>query len=220
MPAAMRLRTLNDGDVSSDNGNQDHGDGDVATNRLVENEIFRRACQNRNLKHKVWLHVYNLGTASGRLNDLILRDANLGAFHTGVEVLGSEFYHTRADPNRRSGIFRNQRPKEHPVHVYRESVFMGVTPLSSRQITQVLLDCSDAWPSIEYHPISKNCITFSEELLVKLHVPNQFPVWVKGLTKAGKSRLIYPIADWGWQWLKWWHLSNSSNQSEEIVARF
>merc|ERR1712137_840940 len=115
------------------------------------------------------------------------------------------YYYVGADSNKGSGICCDQCPKEHPVHLYRESVFMGETPLSAQQIMEVLCDRLDAWPSLEYHPISKNCITFSEELLVLLRVPEPFPAWVRGISMAVKAPLIYPIADWCWHGLKWSH---------------
>jgi len=211
---------LTDSDFSSDDGDEEFGDGDVAPDPpLLENDLFGRGSKNRKQRHRVWLHVYDLEAITGRLNDLILRDANLGAFHTGVEILGSEYYYACADFSGGSGLFCNQLPKVHPVHMYRESVFMGETPLSTREIKQLILDCCDAWPSIEYHPISKNCVTFAEELLISLRVPEPFPAWVRGVSEAVKSPMIYPIADWSWQWFKWWHLSNSSAQSEEAIVR-
>lgn len=46
----------------------------------------RRRCR------KVWLHIYDLDSMMATMNQSFLQQLGLGAFHTGVEVLGDEWY--------------------------------------------------------------------------------------------------------------------------------
>eukprot|EP00928_Gymnodinium_smaydae_P072183 TRINITY_DN55595_c0_g1_i1.p1 TRINITY_DN55595_c0_g1~~TRINITY_DN55595_c0_g1_i1.p1 ORF type:complete len:249 (-),score=54.73 TRINITY_DN55595_c0_g1_i1:26-772(-) len=153
-------------------------------------------------KHEVWLHVYDLDSMTKTLNEFVLKQANLGAFHCGVEVLDYEWFFAWGDSDEPGIVFHS--PRAHEVHIYRESVCMGETPFSEREIDKVICDLMDAWPSNSYHPISRNCITFAEEFTRMLEVPEPFPPWIRGAADVGKSPALYPIADYGWQWLKWW----------------
>merc|ERR1719252_426083 len=100
--------------------------------------------------HEVWMHVYDLGPITGRLNELVLRGANLGAFHCGVEVLGDEWsfqgFRDAWDNPELSGVVRNE-PREHPAYMYRESLDMGESPLDEDQIDAKIDEFMDAWPA-------------------------------------------------------------------------
>mmetsp|Transcript_34327 Transcript_34327/g.106576 ORF Transcript_34327/g.106576 Transcript_34327/m.106576 type:complete len:192 (-) Transcript_34327:59-634(-) len=152
--------------------------------------------------HEVWLHVYDIDPVTARLNQAVLKSINLGAFHCGVEVLGDEWFFAWGESDA-TGIIWNE-PRLHQVHIYRESVCMGETPLSNDEIRDVVATAMDNWPANSYHPIHRNCITFAEELVQSLRVAEPFPAWVRGAVDAGKSPLLAPVADWGWQWIKWW----------------
>lgn len=156
--------------------------------------------------HQVWLHVYDLGPVTGRLNE-VLRGANLGAFHCGVEVLGDEWsfqgYYDAWDDPTLTGLVRNE-PRSHESYIYRESVFLGSSPCTADEIDQVVDDMTEAWPASSYHVVTKNCINFAMEFTAKLRVPQEFPDWVGGMADAGKTSALLPIADYGWSWFKWW----------------
>eukprot|EP00439_Symbiodinium_sp_Y106_P054265 s656_g7.t1 len=111
----------------------------------------------------LWLHVYDLNETTGYLNNYGLKNASLGLFHAGVEVLGTEYFFGWGDTEL-SGI-RCNRPRQHAVHAYRESVFMGMTPLSEEQVEEAIDSAFEQWPEINYHPIHRNCTLFAEELL-------------------------------------------------------
>lgn len=152
--------------------------------------------------HMVWLHVYDLDSVVAHMNELFLQSLNLGAFHCGVEVLDREWFASWGLSDRTGVIWH--RPKMHSVHIYKESLFMGESPLSEDEIKVVLCDAMDDWPENSYHPISRNCVTFAEELLFALRVPEPFPAWARGAADAASSRVLFPIADYGWEWAKWW----------------
>ncbi|CAE7238957.1 egt-2 [Symbiodinium sp. CCMP2456] len=45
----------------------------------------------------IWLHVYDLGQMTAKLNTFMLRSMGIGAYHVGVEVLGDEWYFRWSD---------------------------------------------------------------------------------------------------------------------------
>jgi len=167
-------------------------------------------------RHLVWLHVYDLGPVTGRLNEFVLRGANLGAFHCGIEVLENEWsfqgFHDAWDDPTLTGIVRNE-PRQHPMYIYRESVNMGYSPLDEAEIDNIIDIMMDSWPANMYHLVTRNCVTFAEELAAELRLPEPFPEWVRGAADAGKSPALFAIADMGWSVFKWW----SSRQAQETA---
>jgi len=161
-----------------------------------------RTDSQRKLEHEVWLHIYDLNETTGFLNDWLLRPMNSGLFHCGVEVLGTEWFFAWGATSY-SGVHCNS-PRMHSVHVYKESVCMGTSALSSSKIESALATLQDTWPECSYHPIEKNCVTFAEAMVAALRVPEPFPVWVRGAADVGKNRLLFPVADFGWRTLKRW----------------
>jgi len=164
-------------------------------------------------QHKVWLHVYDIDAIAARLNEAVLKSLNLGVFHCGVEVLGDEWFFAWGETDV-TGIIWNE-PRSHHVHVYRESVCMGETPLSEAEIRGVIAHAMDSWPANSYHPLTRNCVSFAEELVGSLRVTEPFPPWVRGVVDAGNSPLLFPIADWGWQWVKWWCSTEQQQQQQQ-----
>ncbi|PHJ15563.1 pppde peptidase domain protein [Cystoisospora suis] len=71
----------------------------------------------------VYLHVYDLDPTISKYVNKVMRPLGAGAFHAGVEVYGIEYcYGQTCDDS--SGITIN-RPRKHPVHIYRETIVMG-----------------------------------------------------------------------------------------------
>ncbi|OLP97263.1 hypothetical protein AK812_SmicGene20419 [Symbiodinium microadriaticum] len=149
----------------------------------------------------LWLHVYDLNETTGYLNNYGLKNASLGLFHAGVEVLGTEYFFGWGDTEL-SGI-RCNRPRQHAVHAYRESVFMGMTSLSEEQVEEAIDSAFEQWPEINYHPIHRNCTLFAEEFLRSLKAPEPFPEWVHGAAALGRNEYLRPVVDWSWEWAKW-----------------
>jgi len=157
--------------------------------------------------NEVWIHVYELGRVVRRLNKMVLRPANLGAFHCGLEVLGSEWsfrcFDFAWDDPTMSGVIRNE-PRIHPAYLYRESVMLGHTPLSERAIESLLHIIKEEWPANSYHMVSRNCVTFAEMFAQSLQAPEPFPSWVRGAMDACKAPPLKAISNCAWSWLKWW----------------
>jgi len=171
----------------------------------------------RRKRHEVWLNVYDIDAFTGRLNTAFLRDANLGAFHCGVQVLGEELFFAWGETDS-TGIVWTE-PRSHQVHVYRESISMGESPLSEPEIREVIANAMDAWPANSYHPITRNCVTFAEELIKRLQAPEPCPPWIRGAADAGNAPLLKPIADCGWNWVKWWCTTTPEGSQQEHARR-
>eukprot|EP00418_Pyrodinium_bahamense_P008108 CAMPEP_0179104672 /NCGR_PEP_ID=MMETSP0796-20121207/48570_1 /TAXON_ID=73915 /ORGANISM="Pyrodinium bahamense, Strain pbaha01" /LENGTH=395 /DNA_ID=CAMNT_0020802629 /DNA_START=26 /DNA_END=1213 /DNA_ORIENTATION=+ len=136
----------------------------------------------------VWLHVYDLGQVSRLVLNSWAAQAGGpgGAFHCGVEVLGVEFSFQAiawADPEDNISGVTWHVPKSHPRHVYRESVWLGLTPLCVGEISLVLERLERTWLAKDYHCLRNNCTDFAEELALDLCVPLPFPTWAHGVAK-------------------------------------
>lgn len=153
-------------------------------------------------RHVVWLHIYDLNNVMEKLNNNVLQQMDLGVFHCGVEVLGCEWYFAwgeGTDTGMRRGI-----PRKHPVHVYKESVMMGPTPMSTQEVHDLLNHLRLTWPENSYHPVKRNCIAFAEAIIKGLKVAKPFPARVQGAPRAGRSACVSPAVDVVWRWTKWW----------------
>lgn len=164
--------------------------------------------------NEVWLHVYDLNPLTRRLNELVLQDANLGAFHCGVEVLGVEwsfqgFHGAWSDPSI-SGVVWNE-PRLHPTFPYRESVSLGHTPLGREAISDVLGRLRREWSANSYHLVSHNCLGFAEEFAVALEAVEFLPAWVRGASDACRSPCVGALASYGWEWYAWWSRRNTDD---------
>merc|ERR1719159_456010 len=88
----------------------------------------------------VWLHVYDLTHAARYvLNNWLSKRNGLGAFHCGIEVLGAEWSFQAPssqggeDTDERTGLMCHHA-RVHPVHFYKESVYLGESPLKVSDI--------------------------------------------------------------------------------------
>lgn len=165
----------------------------------------------RRRNHEIWLHIYDLDPVTAHLNDMMLRGAGMGAFHCGVEVLAEEWFFAFGDSDC-TGVLCNE-PKGHQVHVYKESIHMGQSPLTETEVRTVLSEAMDDWPANSYHPVSRSCVNFAEDLLLRLKVPEPFPVWARGAADTGKNAYLYPVVDWSWNWVKWYYSETPSQDT-------
>jgi len=151
--------------------------------RQTDNE---REC----LAFPVWLHIYDLGDLSKYvLNNWLAVMGGLGAFHCGIEVLGAEWAYQAIPRQHTMGIDKRtgvmcHRPKGHPVHSYRESVYLGESSVQVGAIWNTLLALEQKWLASCYHAINHNCVDFAEIFAEKLRTPEPFPAWVRGIAKG------------------------------------
>jgi len=83
------------------------------------------------------------------------------------------------------GIRKSRTPREHRVHVFRQSVPMGRTMLRQRTLHDVLWkDMRRVWQGSNYDMLDHNCIHFCNALLLILGV-DQVPGWICSLHEIG-----------------------------------
>lgn len=136
--------------------------------------------------HQVCVHVYDVDPlAKWTLNRLATGDTDIGAFHCGVEVAGMEYYFTGAPgglTGPASGV-RRHAPRGYNAQLYRESVPLGASPLSTLEILGVLDGLGRQWQAESYNLLSRNCTDFAAQLVVELKPPEPFPAWTHGIAK-------------------------------------
>lgn len=137
----------------------------------------------------VLLNVYDLSANLSFTNDILNNSfmKSMGAFHAAIEVYGDEwgFYKTPIPMN--TGICKNRRPKEHPVHVYRQSINLGKTQLKDWELRWLIHGkLAQSWKGATYDVLNQNCIHFCDELAMHLGVA-PVPRWITGLHETGAA---------------------------------
>lgn len=133
------------------------------------------------------VHVYDVCLLAQRtLNRWATGGSGIGAFHCGVEVAGWEYYFTGVPRgtgrHAASGVRRHQPMRFHDG-LYRESVPLGVSPLSSLEVAGVLERLVREWRAESYNLLSRNCTDFAAELVAELGPSEPFPAWAHGIAK-------------------------------------
>lgn len=172
------------------------------------------------LSSDVWLHVYHCDPYTGFLNQLLLKQKEIGIYHTGIEVYGEEwsfqyFEDTWDDPTV-SGLIRCM-PKCMAGYEYQESLNLGPTTLTPEEVDQALLRLHHEWPACSYHLTHNNCLSFAEYFAGVLKVPTTFPAQLKGILEASRNNAsIDAVVDYGWSWSKWWMLRKHRQPDERV----
>lgn len=123
---------------------------------------------------KVYLNVYDLTPVNDCLHPI-----GLGMYHTGVEVLGSEY--TFAS---QAGVFHHT-PKEVPQATFREQLCIGEFDGGHTEL-KIIVDAigSDEFGPNDYNILNRNCNHFANTLCVKL-VRTQTPGYINRLADIG-----------------------------------
>lgn len=142
----------------------------------------------------VILNVFDLVSAA-QIPNAILNNTvfhTFGAFHAAVEIYGEEWSFYRTTNAKMSGVFRSPTPRQHAVHIYRQSIIMGTTTLRDWEVRYLIRgQLAPQWPGGSYNLLRRNCIHFCDELLLYLGV-SPIPSWVKGLHEVGACVLRVP----------------------------
>eukprot|EP00928_Gymnodinium_smaydae_P082123 TRINITY_DN65534_c0_g1_i1.p2 TRINITY_DN65534_c0_g1~~TRINITY_DN65534_c0_g1_i1.p2 ORF type:complete len:166 (-),score=25.47 TRINITY_DN65534_c0_g1_i1:61-558(-) len=130
----------------------------------------------------VYLNVYdvtrlNLVSATNSL----LRQLDMGVFHCAVEVYENEWAY---GPD---GVYMSV-PQNDAGHTFRESIEMGKTTLSYKQVASRLRNLIVTWPGDEYHLLRHNCCHFAERLCRVLGM-GALPPWVFSFMQHTKVQL-------------------------------
>lgn len=122
---------------------------------------------------KVILNVYDLGNSNEYLYPI-----GLGTYHSGVQVHGKEW--TFAS---QAGVF-NHAPKGAQGAVFRQSIVLGTTQMSSSEVTSLVATMRPDWPGKQYHVIRKNCNSFASALSKQI-LGTDIPAWVNRMADLG-----------------------------------
>eukprot|EP00440_Ansanella_granifera_P025691 gb/GFBE01027898.1/.p1 GENE.gb/GFBE01027898.1/~~gb/GFBE01027898.1/.p1 ORF type:complete len:258 (+),score=25.27 gb/GFBE01027898.1/:1-774(+) len=139
-------------------------------------------------RERVLVRVYDLGqTLFTRWHNKLTKD--YGAFHTGVEVYGREWSFGMTLDDFSSGI-TSGIPGKNTDHAFRETLSMGYTRCSPREVGQILEDMKRDWRGTTYNVLSKNCHNFSDAFCARLGVA-RLPSWVNTLASTGAVTVDY-----------------------------
>lgn len=142
----------------------------------------------------VYLNVFDLASTLSIPNALLSNNAfNMtGAFHAAIEVFGEEWSFYRTPNPNACGICKSLRPRQHPVHVYRQSINLGETKLKDWEVRYLVRGkMASRWLGGKYHLLQRNCIHFCDELALALGV-QPVPSWVRSLHETGASFFQVP----------------------------
>jgi len=168
-----------------------HGNEVISTNghrvmRAADIEKDHRPV--RVYRERVLLRVYDLGqTFMTRWHNELTR--GYGAFHTGVEVYGREWSFGMTSDDYSTGVTWNA-PKMNHDHSYRETLSMGYTTMSRKQVDKLIEDMKIKWKGCSYNMLSKKCHNFSDEFCSRLGV-KRLPAWVNDLAYTGAEAVEF-----------------------------
>lgn len=152
---------------------------------------------------EIILNVYDLSKTTGMLNDAILRKFQLGMYHVGVEVYGTE-YSFEHYARRTSGIHKCW-PKSNKSlrYVYKESLHLGHAAICKRDLEELVDQLQSVWLSDLYHFTHCNCLTFASVFSKAIGAQIDIPLWITNACDVSKSSVALDfIADNYWKWVK------------------
>eukprot|EP00930_Biecheleria_cincta_P031668 TRINITY_DN21977_c0_g1_i2.p1 TRINITY_DN21977_c0_g1~~TRINITY_DN21977_c0_g1_i2.p1 ORF type:complete len:195 (+),score=26.73 TRINITY_DN21977_c0_g1_i2:152-736(+) len=136
----------------------------------------------RPIAERVFVRIYDLGhTFLTRWPNKVAK--GIGAFHSGVEVYGTEWSFGMTADYWSTGI-AGSLPGHHPDHAFRETLSMGYTSLSQGQVMEIVKNMTKEWKGRSYDVLTRNCHHFSDELCMRLGCA-RLPSWVNKLAGAG-----------------------------------
>lgn len=106
-----------------------------------------------------------------------------GLYHAAVELFGVEYSFGYKQYG--NGIYA-WHPKENDAHSYRETIPVGYTTLTHKEVKKILKEMSPAWEGPSYDLLSRNCCTFCQVFLPLLGTSVEpFPGWINRTARAG-----------------------------------
>ena len=131
--------------------------------------MSRDHSQQHGTPHTIRINVYDISQVNQYTSY-----AGVGIFHTGVEVLGTEFaYGGHQDDT--SGIFATRRYEAPGQVKFRQTIEIGLTRYQINEIDLIILHLGRKYTGTKYHLLLRNCNHFADELVYKLtgkHIPN------------------------------------------------
>jgi len=135
----------------------------------------------RRHRERVVVNVYDLNQMNDHLHSF-----GLGAYHSGVEVHGTEYSFGGGPEGGEavgSGVF-TCTPREAAGAKYRESIVIGETSLLSSEVGDLVRGMESGWQASDYNVVTNNCNCFADALVFKL-TGKHLPGWINRMARIG-----------------------------------
>lgn len=151
-----------------------------------EDEICRTVGLAGSSVADVTLNVYSVGTTKSvkRINQVTSQFG--GLFHVGVQVYGREWSFASGTGEGCCGIV-SCSPTECPLHIFRESVYLGDCGLSRLEVGKVLQGMRDDWQGASYDLLHKNCCSFANSFVKAIGISQGIPKRVDRFARIAAS---------------------------------
>jgi PPPDE putative peptidase domain len=143
------------------------------------------------------VNVYHLSSSSRDFLDYFELKHDWGAYHVGIELFNTEYsyqYYTQCNDTD-TGVFASI-PRKAENYIFFEALEIPKThfsnPLNVNDVEKLIQDLSTTWLSVNYHPITHNCVDFTKHLLLCLGCSYELPQWVDGAVRNSKQN---PVID-------------------------
>ncbi|KAI8078952.1 PPPDE putative peptidase domain-containing protein [Gilbertella persicaria] len=149
---------------------------------LIKSALNKSEVDSEQEKRKITLNVYDM-LQPGFLTNLGFL-LGIGIYHSGIEIGEHEYCFGGHDYEHVTGVFM-VKPKVGPQGLlFKQSIHMGYTNLTQREIEQVLQDISKEYMGTSYKLLTRNCNHFSEDLCKRL-TGKAAPGWINRAAKLG-----------------------------------
>lgn len=128
---------------------------------------------------KVFVNVYDLHHANN-----YAWYVGVGIFHSGIEI-GDKEYSFGGHDFSYTGVF-DIVPRTAYGAKFRETHLLGEVDITPRDLQRIIDELSDEFPGNSYHPLTRNCNTFANELCLRL-LKVGIPSYVNRLANMGSA---------------------------------
>ena len=127
--------------------------------------------------------IYNL--ADGATNQILKSYLSLGGiYHVGLEIAGIEWSYGYCESG--SGIFAVE-PRKCSLGPFHEQVSLGESNVSVDDVIRVLHKLRQDWMGADYNILSRNCVTFTQELIQQLSLGANLPAYATAMSGLGAA---------------------------------
>ncbi|CAO3646573.1 unnamed protein product [Mucor hiemalis] len=137
----------------------------------------------------------------------------VGVFHSGVEIGNKEYCFGGHEVPNVTGVFAIEPRVGIPELSLKQTIDMGTTDLTDKEIEELLVKLSDEFTGPSYNLLTRNCNHFTEEFVKYLNNKST-PTWINRAAKLGN---MFPCVV-PWEWIQPPELAEEEeNQAEEVA---
>ncbi|KAI9269699.1 PPPDE putative peptidase domain-containing protein [Helicostylum pulchrum] len=134
----------------------------------------------------------------------------IGVFHSGVEICGKEYCFGGHEVPNLTGVFVVEPKIGIPELTLKQTIDMGTTDLTEKEIEELLLTLSDEFMGPSYNLLSRNCNHFTEGFVERLN-SKTVPFWINRAAKLGN---MFPCVV-PWEWIQPPELSQDDDDDDD-----